>query len=161
MGRRNKASGGRKFSRTCLIRGHEADGHCWAILKEGAKHTRVARIGDDGLTSDENLKVPTADVLDIQPVAVSSSVPGGPMPGVVGERGTITIPSDLRRRYRLGPGSPILIEERGDEIVIRPAEIVPRQRETQPTLDGLLAAVTSENIHGEVSTGPAVGGEAW
>lgn len=29
------------------------------------------------------------------------------------------------------------------------------------TLHGLLAAVTEENLHQEVDTGPAVGAEAW
>ncbi len=29
------------------------------------------------------------------------------------------------------------------------------------TLDGLLAGVTEQNLHGEVETGDAVGGEAW
>lgn len=29
------------------------------------------------------------------------------------------------------------------------------------TLDGLLAAVTKENLHRETDTGSAVGGEAW
>jgi antitoxin MazE len=29
------------------------------------------------------------------------------------------------------------------------------------TLQELLARVTADNLHGEVDTGPAVGGEAW
>lgn len=29
------------------------------------------------------------------------------------------------------------------------------------TLDSLLAAVTTENLHGEMGTGPSVGKEAW
>jgi hypothetical protein len=28
-------------------------------------------------------------------------------------------------------------------------------------LDALLAQVTSENVHGEIDTGPSVGAEAW
>ena len=159
MPRINKPSGGRTFAKTCLIQGQEAGGRK-AILKAGQKHTRIAEIGPDGLTTDRNWKVPTADVLDIQPVLVSTSVPSGPIPGIVGERGTVTIPSEVRRRHRLEPGTPFLLEERGDEIVIIPAEIVPRRCEASPTLDGLLAGVTPENIHGEIDTGPAVGGEA-
>jgi AbrB family looped-hinge helix DNA binding protein len=130
-------------------------------LKRSQKRTRIADIAPDGLTSDHNEKVATIDVLDIQAVDISSSLPCGPNSGIVGERGTITIPSDMRRRAGLQPGSPVLIEERGDEIVIRPADIVPRRRDPHQTLDGLLAGVTAENIHGEVSTGAAVGGEAW
>ena len=30
-----------------------------------------------------------------------------------------------------------------------------------PSLDDLLAGITPENLHDEVSTGPAVGHEAW
>jgi antitoxin MazE len=105
--------------------------------------------------------VPTADVLDIQTVDTASSIPSGPVRAVMGERGTVTIPSGMRRSHRLQPGSPILIEERGEEIVIHPAEIVPRRSEPRPTLEELLAGMTAENIHGEVSTGPAIGREAW
>ena len=155
-----KPSGGRTFSKTCLIRGREAEGRK-AILKRGQKTTRVASIAADGLTSNDGRTVPTVDILDIQTVETSSSIPTGPVRGVMGERGTVTSPSDMRRRHRLQPGSPILIEERGDEIVIQPAEIVPRRSDPRPTLEGLLAGVTAENIHGEVSTGPAVGREAW
>jgi antitoxin MazE len=32
---------------------------------------------------------------------------------------------------------------------------------TAPTLDELLAAITADNLHGEVDTGPAVGAEVW
>jgi hypothetical protein len=33
--------------------------------------------------------------------------------------------------------------------------------EPQSTLEGPLAGITDENIHGEVKTGPTVGNEAW
>ena len=33
--------------------------------------------------------------------------------------------------------------------------------EEPPVLEALLAAVTPENLHGEVDTGPAVGNEVW
>jgi len=34
-------------------------------------------------------------------------------------------------------------------------------REPQPTLEGLLAGVTDDNLHPAIDTGPAVGREAW
>ena len=160
MPRLPKPSGGRTFSRTCLIRGREAEGR-WAILKPGPLNTSVARIGPDGLTTDERDKVSTTEVVDIRPVTASPPVPVGPVAGVVGDRGTVTLPADLRRYLRLQPGSPILIEERGGEIVIRPADIVPRRSGADPTLDALLAGVTAENRHDEVPTGPAIGREDW
>jgi AbrB family looped-hinge helix DNA binding protein len=159
MSRQVKSSEGRTFSKSCVLRGSEAEGRK-AVLREGRIHTRIADIGPDGLTSDRNRKVATSDVLDLQPVDNSSLLPGGPIPGIVGERGTITIPAEMRRRKGLQPGSPFLVEERGDEIVIRPADIVPRRSDPRPTLDGLLAGVTAENIHHEVPTGAALGGEA-
>jgi AbrB family looped-hinge helix DNA binding protein len=158
MPRENKPSGGRPVHKSCLIQGEEVEGR-WAILKSGQQTTRVAKIGSDGLTTNRNKKVPTEKVVDIQSVDVSPSLPSGPTPGIVGERGTITIPAEMRRRHHLQAGAPYLIEDRGDEIVIQPAEIVPRRSESRETLDGLLARVTAENLHNEVPTGPVVGGE--
>jgi AbrB family looped-hinge helix DNA binding protein len=94
--------------------------------------------------------------MDIQPADTRVAVSVGPVAAIVGERGTITLPAEIRRRHRLQPGSPFLIEERGDEIVLRPAEIIPRRRQT---LDELLARVTAENIHGEIDMAPGVGQE--
>ena len=44
-------------------------------------------------------------------------------------------------------------------VVIVPADVIPRQ--VSNALDTLLSGVTAENIHDEVPTGSAVGGEAW
>ena len=33
--------------------------------------------------------------------------------------------------------------------------------ETKPTLEQLLAKITTENLHGEVDTGTSVGNETW
>ena len=159
MPRPIKSSGGDPVKRTCLIRGEEDQGRK-ALIKRGRDHTRVAVIGPDGRTLDEGKLVLTSDILDIQPVGTPTATPAGPMPGIVGNHGTITIPSGIRRRLRLQPGSPCLIEERGDEIVIRPATLVPRRREPGPALDALLAGVTAENIHAEVPMGGPVGGGA-
>ncbi len=131
------------------------------MIKKGLDRTRIATIGPDGLTSDDSEKVPTSELLDFKPILTPAASPSGPVAGIIGERGTITIPSDTRRRLRLQPGSPYLIEERGDEIVIQPATITPRRGDPGPTLDALLAGVTAENTHAELPTGGPVGGEAW
>jgi len=44
---------------------------------------------------------------------------------LIGKRGTIVIPARLRKRYRLDEGSPMLIEEREDGILMRPAVTTP------------------------------------
>ena len=158
MPRQNKPSGGRSVSQTCLIRG-EVEGRK-AVLRRGPEHTRVAEIGHDGLTTDANEQVLTSYVLDVQPADTPAAVTVGPVAAIVGERGTITLPAEIRRRHRLQPGSPFLIEERGDEIVLRPAEIIPRPLHTIRTLDELIAGVTAENVHGEIDGGPAIGHES-
>ena len=44
---------------------------------------------------------------------------------MIGKRGTIVIPAKLRQRYKLGEGSPMLIEEREDGLLMRPATTTP------------------------------------
>jgi AbrB family looped-hinge helix DNA binding protein len=44
---------------------------------------------------------------------------------LIGKRGTIVIPSKIRKRYKLDEGSPMLIEEREDGILMRPAVTTP------------------------------------
>jgi AbrB family looped-hinge helix DNA binding protein len=44
---------------------------------------------------------------------------------VMGKRGTVVIPAKLRKRYRLDEGSPMLIEEREDGLLMRPAVSTP------------------------------------
>jgi AbrB family looped-hinge helix DNA binding protein len=43
----------------------------------------------------------------------------------IGKRGTVVIPAKMRKRYRLEEGSPMLIEEREDGILMRPAVTTP------------------------------------
>ena len=47
---------------------------------------------------------------------------------VIGKRGTVVIPADLRRRYHLDEGSLVLIEERPEGLTIRPAVAFPVER---------------------------------
>lgn len=44
---------------------------------------------------------------------------------VIGKRGTVVIPAKTRKRYQLSEGSPLLIEEREDGILMRPAVTAP------------------------------------
>lgn len=44
---------------------------------------------------------------------------------IVGERGQITIPKELRERYGIEPRKPVIIEERDGEIVIKPSAVIP------------------------------------
>ncbi len=44
---------------------------------------------------------------------------------LVGKRGTIVIPAKIRNRYKLTEGSPIVIEEREDGFLMRPAITIP------------------------------------
>jgi len=106
------------------------------VIKKGLDRTRIAAIGPDGLTSDDSEKIPTSELHDFMQVLTPAASPSGPVAGIIGERGTITIPSDIRRRLRLQPGSPYLIEERGDEIVIQPASITPRRAESGSMVEG-------------------------
>jgi hypothetical protein len=90
-----KASGGRTFSKTCLVHGREGEGRK-AILVSKRENTRIAPIGPDGLTMDGSEKVPTSDLVDVQPVIELPRFPEGPIPGIMGDRGTVTIPSEIR-----------------------------------------------------------------
>jgi len=44
---------------------------------------------------------------------------------IVGERGQITIPQSLRKKYGIKPKQPVVIEDREGEIVIKPAIVIP------------------------------------
>ena len=153
-----KPSGGRTFSRTCLVQGLEAEGRKAIIGKPGSKHTRVAPIREDGLADNGAVVVVSSRIVDIRPVE-ETTAPSGPLIGIVGKRGNIVLPAAVRRRHGLEAGSAFLIEEQEGAVVIRPADVVPRQ--VNYDLDELLSDVTPENIHAEVSTGSAVGEEAW
>ncbi|MEW5927937.1 MAG: AbrB/MazE/SpoVT family DNA-binding domain-containing protein [Gemmatimonadota bacterium] len=43
----------------------------------------------------------------------------------VGKRGTIVLPAALRRRFGIEEGTTVLVEEREDGILIRPAVVLP------------------------------------
>ena len=66
----------------------------------------------------------------------------------------LRIPQSLATQIGIEPNSPVKLSLRGAELVIAPVS-TPALK-----LDDLLAQVTADNLHGEVDTGQAVGGEA-
>lgn len=67
----------------------------------------------------------------------------------------LRIPKPLAVEVGLEDGSPVELSLMDGRLVITPAV------EPELSLATLLAQVTEENLHGEVDTGPAVGGEVW
>lgn len=67
----------------------------------------------------------------------------------------LRIPKSLALEVGFGQDSPVEVTLEEGQIVIRPL------LEPAFTLDELLAGIRDENIHDEVSTGPAVGNEVW
>jgi len=67
----------------------------------------------------------------------------------------LRIPKPLADEIGLTDNSPVLLSLHDRQLVIVPV--------LKPafSLEALLAQVTEANRHGEVSTGPAVGGEVW
>ena len=66
----------------------------------------------------------------------------------------IRIPSALAEQLMVKQGSEVNLLLDGDRLVIKP-------RRSEPSLSALLAQVTDENIHSEVTTGEPTGREVW
>lgn len=47
----------------------------------------------------------------------------------MGKRGTLVIPSVLRRRYHLEDGAPVLVEEQDGGLLLKPAPVTPTEEE--------------------------------
>ena len=67
----------------------------------------------------------------------------------------LRIPSAFAKKSKIQSGSRVDLSEVKGKLVITPLET------EEPTLDMLLAGVTDENLHHEVSNGEAVGNETW
>jgi antitoxin MazE len=65
----------------------------------------------------------------------------------------IRLPRAYARDLAVDEGSEVELRVDGPSLVVTPS--------STPTLDALLAAVTEENLHAEVDTGPATGRESW
>lgn len=46
---------------------------------------------------------------------------------IVGERGQVTIPKSIRKKYNIKPKQPVIIEDRNGEIVIKPVIVIPKK----------------------------------
>jgi len=67
----------------------------------------------------------------------------------------VRIPKAFAAEARLGPDSAVDISLANGKLVLEPIAA------EKDELERLLAAVTEDNLHREVDTGPAVGNEAW
>jgi antitoxin MazE len=67
----------------------------------------------------------------------------------------VRLPKTVTEECGIEVDSPVEIVREDDIIIIRPV------RKKGFSLDSLLAGVTKENIHSEVSTGKAAGKEVW
>jgi antitoxin MazE len=67
----------------------------------------------------------------------------------------LRIPSSVAKKSRIHSGSRVDLSEVKGKLVITLIEA------EEPTLEMLLAGVTTDNLHHEVTTGDAVGNEAW
>jgi antitoxin MazE len=67
----------------------------------------------------------------------------------------LRIPKSFATEVGLDPNSSVEMSLRGGKLIVVPAD------KPKFTLKQLLARVTEENLHDEVDTGSAVGGEAW
>ena len=67
----------------------------------------------------------------------------------------LRIPSAFAKHAHIQPGSRVDVSEIKGKLVITPLE------DDEPILEMLLAKITPENIHQEISSGDAIGNEAW
>jgi len=70
-----------------------------------------------------------------------------------GNSASVRIPAAIMAAARLSIDQAVDVREEGGRVVIEPV----RRNE----LEALVAGITPDNRHGEVSFGPAVGGEAF
>ena len=67
----------------------------------------------------------------------------------------LRIPQSVAARVGITLNAEVELTPRGDQLVVS------LLRRPVTELEELLASVTEDNLHGEVETGPSVGGEAW
>ena len=67
----------------------------------------------------------------------------------------LRIPKTFASEVGLDPNSPVEMSLRDGKLIVVPVD------KPKFTLKELLAKVTEENLHDEVDTGPAAGGEVW
>ena len=67
----------------------------------------------------------------------------------------LRIPQSVAAGMGITVNAAVELTPRGEQLVVSVLNRSPAE------LDDLLARVTEDNLHGEVETGPSVGGEAW
>ena len=67
----------------------------------------------------------------------------------------LRIPRSIAARVGITLNAAVELTPQGEQLVVSVLE------RPATELDDLLALVTEDNVHGEVETGPSVGGEAW
>ena len=67
----------------------------------------------------------------------------------------LPIPQPLVKQMGLTADTAVSLEIRDGRLSVGPAG------KPRFTLEELLEGITEDNLHGEVATGPAVGGEVW
>ena len=67
----------------------------------------------------------------------------------------LRIPKPLAEQLSIKSDTEVEIQIVDDQLMIKPLP------EPELTLENLLAQITAENLHDEVETGTAVGGEVW
>ena len=67
----------------------------------------------------------------------------------------LRIPRSIAARVGITLNAAVELTPQGEQLVVSVLE------RPATELDDLLALVTEANVHGEVETGPSVGGEAW
>ena len=148
MARKNKA-GDYSYTRTARVQGREEDGR-FAVIQRDREHSRVVSRREDGTAPGAGELVRTADLFDIKPTQV---VP-------TGQRGTLTLPQEMRRDLGIEEGTPLEIVQENGWLSIRPLSRISTGGPSAELTD-LVDRITPENSHGEVSTGAAVGQESW
>ncbi|GAB5046833.1 AbrB/MazE/SpoVT family DNA-binding domain-containing protein [Thermodesulfovibrio sp. TK110] len=67
---------------------------------------------------------------------------------IVGERGQVTIPKSLRKKYNIKAKQPVIIEDRDGEIVIKPVIVIPKkelEKYAREFSDEVLEQIIKEN----------------
>jgi antitoxin MazE len=72
-----------------------------------------------------------------------------------GNSASVRIPAAVMRAARLNLDQEVEIREEGGRVVLEPV------RQVSYDLASLLNGITEDNLHGEVSTGDAIGQEVW
>ena len=67
----------------------------------------------------------------------------------------LRIPQSVAASMGITVNAAVELTPRGEQLVVSVLNRSPAE------LDDLLSRVTEDNLHGEVETGPSVGGEAW